>query len=324
MAERELIKKIRDIFPETDSMLFAGIGDDCALFGNTGANPWMITTDMLVENVHFNLQWHPPYLLGRKAIAVNMSDIAAMGGIPKFILLTFCLPQSITDPWIDQFLRGIFDICDEYGCTVIGGDTVSGKEFSISVTVLGTSGGIAPIKRFGAGVGDRIYVSGCLGSAALGLELFQADILVAQHTLFHLAHLDPLPQVHLGRKLAEAKLVSAMQDLSDGIATDLAHICHESDVGALLDERLLPMEEGFLEYCKVLNRDPVAIQLQGGEDYQLVFTVPAETEPSLTALQQEGFALYKIGEIQKGKGVVLRKKEGSTEDISYQGYEHRR
>lgn len=323
MAERELITKIRDQFQRTDSLLFAGIGDDCALFGNSAANPWMITTDMLVEDVHFNLKWHDPYRLGRKAIAANISDIAAMGGEPKFILQTLCLPSLIEPVWLEQFLHGVSDICNEYGCTVIGGDTVSGKQLSISVTVLGTSGKVRPIKRSGARVGDLVYVSGCLGSAALGLELFRSNPLPDKLTVFHLAHLDPVPQVQLGRKLAERMLVSAMQDLSDGIATDLAHICHESGVGAILDENLLPSEEDFGNYCDLLRLDPTGIQLQGGEEYQLLFTVPPENASSLNALQKEGFDFYEVGRIQQGQGVCLLGREGVEKDISYQGYEHR-
>jgi len=322
VAERELIRKIRERYHRVDSMLFAGIGDDCALFGNTASNPWMITTDMLVDNVHFNLNWHDPYRLGRKSIAANISDIAAMGGIPKFILLTFCFPPAVKDEWLEQFLGGIGDMCSEYGCAVIGGDTVSGNELSFSVTVVGTSAGVSPVKRSGALAGDIVFVSGCLGSAALGLKLFQAGMSVEELTLFHLAHLDPSPQVKLGRRLAEGKLVSAMQDLSDGIATDLAHICHESGVGAILDENLLPMEENFSEYCNALQLDPTAIQLKGGEEYQLVFTVPADKETSLHGLRKEGFSLYRIGEIQEGQGVRLQRKNGRIEDISYQGYEH--
>lgn len=322
MAERELISRIRDRFQSSDPTLFAGIGDDCALFGNSAANPWMITTDMLVENVHFNLLWHDPYRLGRKSVAVNISDIAAMGGQPKFILLTFSLTHSVENRWLERFIDGIYDICRQYGCSVIGGDTVSGAELSFSVTVIGTGDGVTPVRRSGASDGDGIYVSGYLGSAALGLYLFQEEPVVETLSVFHLAHLDPSPQVDLGRKLAELKIVSAMQDLSDGIATDLAHICRESRVGALIDESLLPMEIGFSQYCDKLQLDPGRVQLTGGEDYQLVFTVSKAKEVMLEALRNEGFLITRVGEIQQGSSVFMRRKDGQIEDISYQGYEH--
>lgn len=323
MAERELISNVRERFYREDGKLIAGIGDDCALFGNQENNPWMISTDMLVENVHFNRSWHPPYRLGRKVVAVNISDVAAMGGVPKFILLSICLPARVHETWLEKLIDGIYDICREYDCIVIGGDTVSGEELALSVTVVGTAGLVAPVKRSGAEVGDEIYVSGNLGNAALGLELFRSgDKSPAGQNVFHLAHLDPTPQVNLGRKLAEHSIATAMQDLSDGIATDLAHICFESKVGALLNESLLPMEPGFAECCNRLGLDPTKLQLNGGEDYHLVFSAPVAKRHAIKKLQAEGFTLYKVGEITAGQGVALLKKNSEVEDISYQGYEH--
>lgn len=322
MAERGIISHIRKQFSNQNPRLFMGIGDDCALFGNQSSNPWMISTDMLVNDIHFNLLWHDPYRLGRKSISVNISDIAAMGGVPQFVLLNLCLPDNVAITWVEDMLRGVSDICRQFGCELIGGDTVSGKELSLSVTVIGTSDGVKPVKRSGAQSGDLIYVSGFLGSAALGLELFQRDPDSTDLTPFHYAHLDPLAQVNLGRELAQQEIVSAMQDISDGIATDLAHLCFESGVGARIYEHMLPMQEGFSALCTKLGLDSTALQLKGGEDYQLVFSVPQNKRACLEDMLDKGFSCTQIGTIETGEGVVLVREDGRKEDISYQGYEH--
>ncbi len=331
LTERTLIDKIREKAGGGKKDLILGIGDDCAIFGHQYKGPWLISTDMLVDATHFDRNWHTPHLLGRKCIAVNLSDIAAMGGIPRFLLISISLPEYISSQWVTEWFRGVLEISEQYNCHIIGGDTVSGTELTISVTVLGSQLPEGPIVRSGANVGDRIYVSGNLGSAAIGLELFLKQKRKEIKELNPLwqealtAHLNPVPQIELGKNLCKSGCVSAMLDISDGLATDLSHICRESKVGALVEQRKLPSAKVLDDICSELSLSKLDALLRGGEDYQLVFTVKKESLQMFeTIIENKNLHVTAIGEIDNGHGVILQSLDGTTQDISYQGYEHRR
>jgi thiamine-monophosphate kinase len=331
LSERALIRLIRGASASAAPELIQGIGDDCAVFGTTDAGQWLITTDTLVDQVHFDRHWHSPELLGRKSIAVNLSDIAAMGGVPRFVLLSLCLPSSLSSEWLQRWLSGVSAILAEQGCVLIGGDTVRGQELVISVTVIGKSGGGGILCRTGARPGDMVYVSGPLGSAAAGLALFHRakeegtdpgqwpqwqDLLEA--------HLNPAPQIELGQQLALSGCVSAMQDISDGLATDLAHICHESGVGSIVHAGRLPALPSFDSAAMFLAQEKLDLLLKGGEDYQLLFTVRPDREKELEASLMNSLChqIYPVGMITEGQGVILEQNDGRRCDITFQGYEH--
>jgi len=325
-SERELIRKIRQACNGSSAGLIKGIGDDCCEVEAHGA--WLISTDTLVDSIHFDRSWHLPHLLGRKSVAVNLSDIAAMGGRPRFILLSLCLPEDLDAEWISHWLDGVLEILREYDCLLIGGDTVQGRALVLTVTVLGEPVGKGAVYRSGAKVGDTVWVSGPLGSAGCGLKLFAAE--KEQPGLLDLsrwqslldAHLDPLPCITLGMELAESGLVTAMQDISDGIATDLAHICQASGTGALIHFEQLPFLPELRSATQVLGLKIEDLMLRSGEDYQLVFTLPMGCEKELVQLMEEkGRKVFKIGEIRAGQGVFLQTESGE-EEISFQGYEH--
>ncbi len=330
MAERDLIQFIRSKHNTLAHSLQFGIGDDCAVFGERPEGQWVVSTDMLVENVHFNLAWHSAFLLGRKAVAVNLSDIAAMGATPTFILLSVSIPKHIQFDWVKDFISGVEEILGEYNTILIGGDTVQGPTLSISVTAIGNMNDVSPIFRSGAKVGDDIYVSGQLGSSALGLELLKAasfeSILTSdQKKAFIQAHLNPRPQVVIGKSLAQSGLIHSMQDISDGISTDLAHICSESKVGAYLLEEKLPMHENLATVSATIGKDYLQLMLSGGEDYQLLFTAPANNESKILALASkvlEDEQFYKIGKITDSSEVVLKRTSGEINPITFQGFEH--
>lgn len=325
-SERELISKIRQACDGVSNGLIRGIGDDCCEVAARGA--WLISTDTLVDSIHFDRSWHPPRLLGRKAVAVNLSDIAAMGGKPRFVLLSLCLPEKLDAEWIGLWLDGALEILQEYDCLLIGGDTVSGRELVLTVTVLGEPVGEGAVYRSGAGPGDTVWVSGPLGSAGAGLELFALE--KKQPGRFKLsgwqplldAHLNPIPCIGLGMELAKSGLVTAMQDISDGLATDLAHICEASGVGALIQAARLPFLPELRSAADVLGHSVEDLILRSGEDYQLVFTVRMGCEQELLSLMEKtGREVFRIGELRAGQGVFLQR--GSREEeISFQGYEH--
>ncbi len=330
LSERNLIEHIRKRADISTKGLIKGIGDDCSVFGSADSNHWLISTDMLVDGIHFERKWHSPRLLGRKSIAVNLSDIAAMGGIPRFVLLSVSIPSGISSEWLFQWLEGVYEILEEFNCCLIGGDTVSGKELNISVTILGEQHPSGVLYRSGAKIGDTVYVSSPLGSSAVGLAILEKSYkkkkdIEKRWEPFVNAHLDPVPQVRLGQVLCASGCVSAMQDISDGLATDLGHICKESCIGAVIRQRLLPVDPSLPDACSAFDLNELDCILKGGEDYQLVFTVRKGMETVLEEhISQFGtYTVAAIGKIVSGQGVFFEEQGGTQREIAFQGYEHK-
>ena len=327
-SELELIRLFRDTANGPSPGLVKGIGDDCAVFENLDGRQWLTTTDLLVDQVHFDRSFHPPRLLGRKSMAVNFSDIAAMGGRVHFALISLALPASIEKEWIMQWYEGIGDMLAAWGCRLIGGDIARGALLTVNVVAIGSVAHGRAVMRDTARIGETIYVSGPLGSAAAGLEICRnpdrfetIDQRVRDSLRRH--HLDPEPELELGSLLGDSGLVGAMQDLSDGLATDLAHIAVQSGVGAEIDAQALPAAEGLDEVAELAGLPKVSLQVSGGEDYRLVFTVKEHGDERLLSLIGErGMGpVYRIGKIIAGSGVLLRK-DSACSDISFQGYQH--
>ncbi len=326
-SERDIIRHINGLAGSTaNRQVIKGIGDDCAVLRKDDRSCFLVTTDTLVSGVHFDLAWHPPFLLGRKAGAVNLSDIAAMGGQPRFAFLNLALPGS-APAWLDDFLAGFQQVLQEHDTHLVGGDTVkSPTDFSITVTIIGEAAESVVCYRSGAADGDLIFVSGCLGDAAAGLALCRSGNSGHDPGHWHQllkAHLDPLPQVQLGKILAASGLVHAMMDISDGLATDLAHICAESRTGAEIFQKSLPVSEQLRAAAEKFQFPVLDWALKGGEDYHLLFTVPPGNEQGLRTLVREkmGREVFRIGNIIAGQGVFLADTLNRKE-ISYQGYDH--
>ncbi|MDF1613411.1 thiamine-phosphate kinase [Desulfurivibrio dismutans] len=307
-----------------------GIGDDCAIWKPSPQQDSLITTDTLVEGVHFDRRWHPPHLLGRKAVAVNMSDIAAMGGTPRYVLLSLGLGDQEDPAWLDAMLDGLAEAVAAYGAVLIGGDTVNSPErLLLSVTVIGESPESRACLRSSGQPGDSVWVGGPLGLAAGGLELCRQGLATDPRWQPAVqAHLDPQAQVELGQKLATAGLVHAMMDLSDGLATDLAHICTASGVSAEVAAALLPIPALVHRAAAVCQADPLSWALGGGEDYHLLFTADPAHDPAISNLAGTvaGATLTRIGCLTAppagGPGVILRDADGTGREISYRGYDH--
>jgi thiamine-monophosphate kinase len=324
-AERTIIAAIARQQVGTAFDLVRGIGDDCAVVRKAGGLVDLWTTDALVEGVHFDLAWHPPELLGRKAASVNISDIGAMGGRPRFALLCLGLPAACRKELLDSLVAGFLDVLGEHDMVLVGGDTVySGERLMLSITVCGEMTEKQVCYRYAARPGDLVWVSGCLGNAACGLELCRQGMQgQEQYALLRRAHLDPQPQVRLGRMLAESGLIHAMMDISDGLATDLAHICKESGVGAEIMADDVPLADELKKTAAALQLSSMQLALQGGEDYQLVFTAAAENSGPLRNLGREaGVDIACVGRIVAGEGVMLWQ-DGAWRDITFRGYEHR-
>ncbi len=329
-TERACIDLIQKYAQGHDSKyVVRGIGDDCAVLEKDDANYLLLTTDTLVAGVHFDLDWHPPYLLGRKCASVNLSDVAAMGGQPGSCLLSVGFPGSVPS-WFEDFMSGFSSVLNEHKTILVGGDTVNSRnDFLVSVTIIGEVSKKHVCYRAGARPGDLIWVSGRLGNSAAGLALCRRGYcreagMSEKWEMLIGAHLDPEPQVELGAMLSSSGLVHAMMDISDGLATDLAHLCRESGVGAEVRQDLLPSSALLESAASELDADALEWVLKGGEDYQLLFTTGESDEQKLRTYiaDHPGLEISVVGRISENRGVVLRDTSGGRHEISYQGYDH--
>jgi thiamine-monophosphate kinase len=325
-SEFEWIRRIRERARRFAPEIVVGIGDDAAVLKRSPGKWWLVTTDALIEGVHFRREYAPAHLLGQKALAVNLSDIAAMGGRPRFFLLSLAVPEDLDEAYVEEFVEGIVAAADRYAVILVGGNlAASPRGFSAHVTLIGECAAHRAVRRDGAMPGEAIYVTGCLGLSALGLELLRAgyrlsDALPEQVRRPILAHLAPEPRVALGRYLAEEGMARAMIDLSDGLSSDLRRLCEESRVGAVLRAEALPV----VAEARTFGGDPVALALHGGEDYELLFTVREEDLPRLEEVRARfpDLPLTCIGRTIPDAGQVYLERAGHRELLVPRGYDH--
>ena len=295
-----------------------GVGDDCALLAPTPGMQLAVTSDMLLEGRHFSPQ-DGPAGLGHKALAVNLSDLAAMGATPRWATLAIALPAA-DDAWLAAFARGLYRIADQYGIEVVGGDTTRGP-LTISITAIGEVPPGAALRREGARPGDDVWISGTLGSAALALAYRQGRLFMEQVDAAKVlpALYLPTPRVELG--IALRGIATAAIDVSDGLLADLGHILERSAVGATLEFAALPtlpVAQAYLH--EAVARDCV---LAGGDDYELCFTAPAERRDAVAAAAQAaGVTVTRIGTITADPGVAVTDADGRPLAIDKTGYDH--
>jgi thiamine-monophosphate kinase len=291
MNELELLRRVRSKVPPLGRQIGLGIGDDCAVLRQPGAKEdLLITTDMLIEDVHFRRETHPAGAVGWRALARGLSDIAAMGGTPRFCLVSLALAPWADGRWVDAFYRGFLRLAKQTGTALVGGDLAHAEHVVCDVVVCGSVEKGKAMRRDRARPGNRVYVSGPLGASALGLRTRRGEA--------WRRHLRPQPRLELGRLLRSQFGVAAAMDLSDGLSLDLHRLCLESGVAAEL-EGSLPIFPGAT----------IEDALHGGEDYELLFTVRPNVSPPGT----------RIGTIRKGKpGVVLF----AGRPLALRGYNH--
>ncbi len=314
-----------------------GIGDDAALVRVPADCELILTTDLSIEGVHFKTALHPPESVGHRALARSLSDISAMGGTPRYALISLAISPSQSRNWLEGFFRGLFALARRFRVAIIGGDTsVFDGPCTIDAVVAGEVRHGRALRRSGARPGDLIYVSGRLGMSALGLRALQERPknrkkqtklpkpgeragripLGAQTTQAALrAHLFPEPQCALGQFLGKRRLASSMMDLSDGLSLDLRRLCDASGVGATVFADRLPTPSP-LDFD-----DALALSLHGGEDYQLLFTVPKARQSKIPS-RFGRTPLHCIGEIQARRRIMLVTPEGQSQPLEPQGYDH--
>ncbi len=308
MTEFGLIDQIKGLFAAIPTNNFEGIGDDCAVLP-LGDESLLFTTDMLIEDVHFLRRSTSAFDLGYKSLAVNLSDVAAMGVAPIASLLSLSVPKELMGDYIEEFMRGYHSLSEEFGVALIGGDTTASKGgLSINVTAIGRGKNQNIKRRSGARIGDIIVVNNLLGDSGAGLkDIFSGDNRSPLATI----HKRPAPQINEGVWLGERASVHAMMDISDGVASDIRHILKLSGVGATIDLDTIPT-----------NHD-LHTALCAGEDYKLLLTVEASQFETLRSnyRTQFGGELYPIGRVTEGDSLEWTK-DGQVQDISLMGFRH--
>lgn len=324
LAEKALIARVRRMTALTknpvlgNSAIQTGIGDDCAVLRlGTGraSRDTLITTDFSLEGIHFRRDWHPAESVGHRCLARGVSDIAAMGGDPVAAFLSLALPRDVPQNWVDRFARGLIGLAGKYGVTLAGGDTAESPNGILAdIVVVGSVPKGKAVLRSGARPGDRIYVSGELGASAAAIEKMRKKPKRKLNPKEYSRHFFPEPRIEVGRILREKGLASAMIDTSDGLSTDLAHICEESGVGAELQAEAIPRAS----MGKPAREVDLQLALHGGEDYELLFTAPrGKRVPSRIA----GVTVTQIGEVTRGRKMFLRERDRVSE-LRSQGWEH--
>ncbi len=289
--------------------LVAGIGDDCAVLRLPRGHELLVTTDFSLEGVHFRRDWHTPELVGRRCLTRGLSDIAAMGGRPRACFLSLALAGDIPQKWVNGFMRGLLDLADEFKVPLAGGDTAqSAAGIQADIVVVGSVPAGKAVLRSGAKPGQSIYVTGELGGAAAALEeLRKSHRASAEYAKF----MRPQPRVAVGQALCRRGSACSMIDLSDGLSTDLEHICHESKVGAEIEVAVIPLAQiGGVPV-------PLAFGQHGGDDYELLFTSSSSVPPRVA-----GVRVTRIGRVLKVPGMWMVGADGKRQRLRPSGWEH--
>jgi thiamine-monophosphate kinase len=326
-SEESLIRRIVQAVPSSlgrgQDGLRLGIGDDAAVLEQRRGLEWVVSCDAFLEGVHFRVKTHPPDSVGYKALARATSDLAAMGAVPRLFLMTVAIPANRTGQWLDRFLAGMSRAARQFGMRLAGGDTTRSDGIYLNITVLGQVAPSRALTRSGARPGDLIYVSGKLGAAKLGLDLVLGrNGQQGRYSKLVGPHLYPKIPIQLGSWLSQQRIASAAIDISDGLSTDLTRLARASDVGALIQADRVPTvsipeaASSFLRH----RTDPLKAALNGGEDYELLFTVPPARVRLLHSAP--GFRnLACIGEITRGSRILLAGGAGKTSPVKPQGWD---
>ena len=319
LPERALISRIREISrgslrSSKGHSVVVGIGDDASVLRVAKDREVLVTTDFSLEGVHFRREWHPPESVGYRCLARGLSDIAAMGGEPIAAFLSLALPAKLPQRWVDRFLKGLLTLANRFNVKLAGGDTAESPGGILAdILVIGSVPRGQARVRSGAKAGDRIFVSGELGGSATDLDQLYSRRRQKPKPVERSPHFFPEPRVAIGTFLRKKQIATAMIDLSDGLSTDLGHICEESGCGAEIRQELIPL-------AKIGKREVDAeFALHGGEDYELLFTASMRTRvPSQIA----GVPISQIGVITRGNSRILVRANGDKVAFEPRGWEH--
>jgi thiamine-monophosphate kinase len=328
IGEFGLIDRVAAGLPAPGEGVVVGIGDDAAVFRISEGTHLLTTCDIQVEGVHFLKDKIAPRQLGRKAVAINLSDIASMGGIPRYLTVSLALPKETTVEYVDGLYEGIRQECQASGVYVVGGNMAHSPAIVVDTFVVGEVEPERVLLRSGARVGDRVLVTGTPGDSGGGLALLlspEATCEEAHRQRVLEAHLTPKARLKEGRVIALSGLATAMIDVSDGVVSDIGHICEMSHVGARLWAASLPISEATHAVARATGREALELALRGGEDYELLFTAPAERADELAHLVQRetGTPVTVIGEVApESEGITLLHADGTRTAVRGGGWNH--
>lgn len=327
LGEFGFIDKLRESLKSKNPAVKLGIGDDAAIFKPTAGHELIFTTDMLVEGRHFDFKFITPWQLGAKTMAVNISDCAAMGARPTVAVVSLGVPKDYPVADLESFYDGMKSWGESFGAQIVGGDTVGSDKFVVNIAMIGEVEAGRALTRGGAKVGDALFVTGTLGDSSAGLHSLQHPSAKTQEiaSLLVKRHLTPLPRFTVGRELSSKRLATSAIDISDGLSSEVHHLCEGSGLGAEVHEEALPLSPSLLQYCEAKSLDPLDFALGGGEDYELLFTVPlnriAEALQKLPA--ETGVAVKSIGRmVPKAKGVSFITRKGQKIPLIAKGFDH--
>jgi thiamine-monophosphate kinase len=291
-----------------DKDILVGIGDDAAVI-KSKKGLQVLTTDSLVQGDHFITRWFSPVQIGMKAIEINVSDIASMGAIPKYVLVSFALPNNLEVDFVERIYQGMWKSCDKYNIEIIGGNMTHSEKIVISITLIGEVDNENLCLRSSAKPGDLIFISGYLGNGRAGLRLFQEEIEGFENV--KKGYLEPKSQFTTAMKISP--YVNSMIDVSDGLAPEVKHICKESKCGAIIYKDKIPISKEVRDAAKRLDEDPYEYALFGGEDFELLYTVSKENIENING--------FLIGEITENKKINIFF-NGKEKEIEDKGYDH--
>jgi thiamine-monophosphate kinase len=337
-TEFEFIRSLRERVAlqsqsSQSNQVIVGIGDDAAIVRSSGGKDTVVAADLLVEDIDFRRSTVPAHFLGHKALTVSLSDIAAMGARPRWFLSSIGLPEDVWQTeFLDKFYEGLFELARQYDVQLIGGDTSRTPErIVIDSVLIGECLIDRAVKRSGAAPGDQIFVTGSLGGSAAGLRLIERGAHLADQNLGSnetqaldqvlLRHLRPEARVGWGIVLGQERLATSMIDISDGLSSDLNHVCSESNVGSLIESNLLPIDHQVVELCGRRALDPLQLALHGGEDFELLFTVRPNDLGRLPK-RVDGVGITRIGEIRPASEGVKISEGTRVWDLTPMGWKH--
>ena len=313
LAEKQLIQQIRRL-ARGGSSVVTGIGDDCAVLRVPQGHELLVTTDFTIENVHFRRDWHAPELVGRRCLTRGLSDIAAMGGEPRAAFLSLAIAEDVPQKWVDRFLKGLLALAQEHKVPLAGGDTAQSEGgIQADIVVVGSVPTGKAVLRSGAKPGQQIYVTGELGGAAAALARMAESKSRVRYSSHSSGYSPPEPRLGVGQTLRRRRLASAMIDISDGLSTDLEHICQESLVGAEIEAEAIPRAQ----VGRTKKQVALDLALHGGDDYELLFTSSAAVPAQIA-----GVRVTRIGRTVRSPGLRLIGGDGRPQPLPVRGWEH--
>jgi len=324
LSERDLIARIRARLPAAPRWLLVGVGDDAAVVEAERNRVEVLTVDAIVEGVHFDRAFVPPEAIGRRAVAVNLSDLAAMGAAPRLALLSLVLPPQLRLDDFDAIVEGAATVAAEHRLHIVGGNlTRSPGPLMIDVTVVGTVKRRQALTRSGARAGDELYVSGSIGGAAAGLCVLKQSPPPSTTSAVVDRYLRPTPRVRLGMLLSRNRAANACMDLSDGLGDAVHQICEASGVGATIDAAALPIDAETRRVFEALGADPIDAAVAGGDDYELIVAASPKRRRRLAAAERHGGApLTKIGVCTADRAVLVKTPDGGAAPLPRAGFSH--